>query len=325
MATHYNSGQFEDAFVPRNLRNWNLPRVTKQYPTAREGYTQFIADDKGHLLPTVPRSKDSPWGTYLGTWDMPLKIPPAKVHLTSRSVAAAARITEWIQKSTALTTACNGLCPEITGTPNDPKEAPIKRSPKHQVSASPMPAQEEIQLRGATTPQGPLSRQPGCIDIRMKDGSLPDDQVSQPLDTKELNVRCTSEAPLSRQPGSMDVRLKEGATPKIPVLSRPGSRESAPRRTISAETPPSSRPRSLECKTKGVNTPELLNSHRLGSMAANPRNSQTPESLTSNRPNTKGSQASGGQKSLAEMDVDRCESPEQVQHEGMTRASARPE
>ena len=41
-----------------------------QRPSALEGYTQPIANDRGHLLPGVPRSKVSPWGEFMGTWDM---------------------------------------------------------------------------------------------------------------------------------------------------------------------------------------------------------------------------------------------------------------
>ncbi|XP_053866513.1 protein Flattop isoform X1 [Malaclemys terrapin pileata] len=115
MATNYKAGQYEDAFIAQNLQNWTLPKLYKEHPSAREGYTQFIANDRGHLLPTVPRSKASPWGTFMGTWEMPLKIPPAKLNLTSRSAAAASHLTDWIHKSTALTSACNGLRPQITG------------------------------------------------------------------------------------------------------------------------------------------------------------------------------------------------------------------
>lgn len=56
----------------------------------------------------------------MGTWEMPLKIPPAKLNLTSRSAAAASRLTNWIHKSTALTSACNGLRPQITGKVGSP-------------------------------------------------------------------------------------------------------------------------------------------------------------------------------------------------------------
>uniref|UniRef100_A0A8C5S1F7 Protein Flattop n=1 Tax=Laticauda laticaudata TaxID=8630 RepID=A0A8C5S1F7_LATLA len=94
-----------------------LPSSSLPLPSflSREGFTQIIANDRGHLLPSIPRSKASPWGSYMTTWDMPLKIPPAKVSLTSRSIDAAARLTEWMNKSAALSQACNGLCPEIKG------------------------------------------------------------------------------------------------------------------------------------------------------------------------------------------------------------------
>ncbi|CAI5798228.1 Cilia- and flagella-associated protein 126 [Podarcis lilfordi] len=296
MATHYSSGQYEDAYNPKNLQNWNLPRVAKEHPSAREGYTQFIANDRGHLLPAVPRSKASPWGTYMGTWDMPLKIPPAKVNLTSRSVNAAAHLTEWISKSTALNNACNGFCPEITGKPSDPPPRvckPVKGGPSSRKaserpgSVGEMPAQEDTAARGSATPKGPLSRQPGCIDVRMKD-DLPDAQQMEP---KEPRPPATSEIPVSRQPGSMDVRMQENGSPKIPSPSRPSSREPAARRAASAEAPASGWPRSLEGKPKGVSTPELLASCRPGSMEANPRSPLLAEALASSRPTTKGSLA----------------------------------
>lgn len=51
----------------------------------------------------------------MGTWDMPLKIPPCKVSSASRSAHAANCLKEWIYNSTDLTSACNGLRPEIDG------------------------------------------------------------------------------------------------------------------------------------------------------------------------------------------------------------------
>lgn len=46
-----------------------------QRPSSYEGFTQIIANDRGHLKQGVPRSKDSPWGGFVGTWEMPKKIP----------------------------------------------------------------------------------------------------------------------------------------------------------------------------------------------------------------------------------------------------------
>ncbi|XP_074709383.1 protein Flattop [Strix uralensis] len=119
MAARYGAGQYEDAFSSRRLQNWSVPRPGRQRPSLREGSTQIIADDRGHLLPTVPRSQASPWGTFVGTWEMPLRIPPARLDLTSRSAAAAARLLGWIHQPTTLTRARNGLWTEITGKPQE--------------------------------------------------------------------------------------------------------------------------------------------------------------------------------------------------------------
>ncbi|TEA32915.1 hypothetical protein DBR06_SOUSAS17010007, partial [Sousa chinensis] len=142
------SPQYEKAFSPKYLQNWSLAKPTKevfhiqhttmpvsgslchtlsllspplpQRISSHEGYTQIIANDRGHLLPSVPRSKASPWGSFMGTWQMPLKIPPARVTLTSRTAAGAASLTKWIQKYPDLLKASNGLHPEILGKPHDP-------------------------------------------------------------------------------------------------------------------------------------------------------------------------------------------------------------
>ncbi|XP_042537870.1 protein Flattop [Dipodomys spectabilis] len=120
MATNYSANQYEKAFSARYLQNWSPAKPTKETISPQEGYTQIIADDRGHLLPSVPRSKASPWGSFMGTWQMPLKIPPARVNLTSRTAAGAASLTKWIQKNPDLLKASNGLQPEILGKPNDP-------------------------------------------------------------------------------------------------------------------------------------------------------------------------------------------------------------
>ncbi|XP_006038285.1 protein Flattop isoform X1 [Alligator sinensis] len=308
MATSYRAGQYEDAFTARNLQNWALPRLPKQHPGAREGHTQFITDDRGHLLPTVPRSKASPWGTFMGTWDMPLKIPPVKLNLTSRSVAAASRLTDWVYKSKALTSACNGLLPEITGKPQElesHQEAAKETSDKnsrasnrdlqlHRPSAKMPPEEEEDCYKGATTPKIPLSRQPGSMDVRLSGATSPAVPVSHQPGSKEAKHRgaLQPKVPLSRQPGCMDVRLKEAITPKVQASGRTTSRETNPRRTISAEVSAPSRPGSMEARPKGVSSPNLMASSRPGSMEANFRGATSPDALALGRPGSKASRTS---------------------------------
>ncbi|XP_073465496.1 LOW QUALITY PROTEIN: protein Flattop [Aquarana catesbeiana] len=129
MATHYSANQYDSGFNPQQLQNWTVPKLYKQRPSTHEGFTQFIANDRGHLLSGVPRAKTSPWGTFLGTWDMPLKIPPSKLSLTSRSADASKRLTQWVENSDPLISASNGLRPTITGKVPMEKEGSRKPSP----------------------------------------------------------------------------------------------------------------------------------------------------------------------------------------------------
>ncbi|XP_024999423.1 protein Flattop [Gallus gallus] len=119
MAARYGAGQYEDAFSAPRLQNWSVARHCRRRPSPRDGSTQPLANDRGHLLPSVRRSQVSPWGTFVGTWEMPARIPPPKLNLTARSAAAAAQLCGWIRTPTALSTACNGGGTVICGQPQE--------------------------------------------------------------------------------------------------------------------------------------------------------------------------------------------------------------
>ncbi|CAG2065121.1 unnamed protein product [Timema podura] len=56
---------------------WATGKSHKWYPErprARRTTTRIIANDRGHLLPGIHRSDHTPWGRYLGTWDLPKRI-----------------------------------------------------------------------------------------------------------------------------------------------------------------------------------------------------------------------------------------------------------
>ncbi|XP_024436005.1 protein Flattop isoform X2 [Desmodus rotundus] len=151
---NYSANQYEKAFSPKYLQNWSPAKPTKESIPAHEGYTQVIANDRGHLLPSVPRSKASPWGSFMGTWQMPLKIPPARVSLTSRSAAGAASLTTWIEKDPDFLKASNGLRPEILGKPGDTdsrKQPP--NSGKQAASPAPSPGSPASNLGSPALPQ----------------------------------------------------------------------------------------------------------------------------------------------------------------------------
>ncbi|KAK6173806.1 hypothetical protein SNE40_017201 [Patella caerulea] len=75
MSVNFSANQYEKAFHPTSLQNWEVPKGFGRHPNAKDGSTRIISSGKGHLLPGVMRSRSSPWGTFVGTWDMPTKIP----------------------------------------------------------------------------------------------------------------------------------------------------------------------------------------------------------------------------------------------------------
>ncbi|XP_075301449.1 protein Flattop isoform X1 [Opisthocomus hoazin] len=227
MAARYSAGQYEDAFSAHRLQNWSVARPGRQRPSPREGSTTIIADDRGHLLPAVPRSQASPWGRFVGTWEMPSRIPPARLDLTSRAVTAATRVTGWVRQPTALTHACNGLQTEITGKPQQPRsdtrtaKEPSRRRSRasgegiQPAGVSPGVPLEELPCPGAgAMAAAPLSSEPGCTEAWLKVNASPEPPAAhQPCSRQGT----WGQTPCSHQPAVTDRRGDTGS-PKIPAL-----------------------------------------------------------------------------------------------------------
>jgi len=49
--------------------------VHRERPRSLDGFTQIIGNGRGHILPGIPRSAKNPWGDFVGTWDLPKRIP----------------------------------------------------------------------------------------------------------------------------------------------------------------------------------------------------------------------------------------------------------
>jgi len=103
MSLHFSANQYDKNFQPTLLQNWEVPRGYREWmvnkgmrdcrPRTFSGFTQIVANDKGHLLSGVKRSRESPWGTFIGTWDMPLKIPGnSMTNCTARTENAVLRL-----------------------------------------------------------------------------------------------------------------------------------------------------------------------------------------------------------------------------------------
>jgi len=70
MSTHFGANQYEDAFRPNRLQNYELSSEYREHPPAHRGSTRIISNDRGHIIHPNRRSAESPWGNYLGTWDL---------------------------------------------------------------------------------------------------------------------------------------------------------------------------------------------------------------------------------------------------------------
>ncbi|XP_032377964.1 protein Flattop [Etheostoma spectabile] len=94
----YSANQYDGAFKPHRLQNWCETNASlthfRERPTAHEGRTTFIADDRGHLLPGVVK-KGSAWTDFKGTWDLPARIPAHHINPTGRSVDGLNMLKSW--------------------------------------------------------------------------------------------------------------------------------------------------------------------------------------------------------------------------------------
>ncbi|CAF4125616.1 unnamed protein product [Rotaria socialis] len=97
MSRNYSASQYEKSFSPKVLQMYQVPKdpqpgvktvCTFQHPKATMSLnaSSFVANGRGHILPGITKSKRSPFGEFVGTWDLPKKIPgPYHVHPMGRT------------------------------------------------------------------------------------------------------------------------------------------------------------------------------------------------------------------------------------------------
>lgn len=94
MSSSYSANQYDTAFKPQRLQNWCKTKRFKENPTAQDGHTTFIADDRGHLLPGVVK-RGSAWPEFKETGDLPACISAHRINPTGRSVEGLNRLKSW--------------------------------------------------------------------------------------------------------------------------------------------------------------------------------------------------------------------------------------
>ena len=64
MSQHWHGHWTEDAFAPKRLRNWEVPKWYPSWPDRHCVTTKFIVDNNGRMLDNAKRVGQSPWGTF---------------------------------------------------------------------------------------------------------------------------------------------------------------------------------------------------------------------------------------------------------------------
>ncbi|CAG9823157.1 unnamed protein product [Phaedon cochleariae] len=85
MSRNYAAYQYESAFRPRALKNWEVPNLFCDRPLQRSGKTKIIANSRGHILPGIVRPQCNPWGDFVGTWSMPKYISRKMADVLNRT------------------------------------------------------------------------------------------------------------------------------------------------------------------------------------------------------------------------------------------------
>lgn len=120
-----------------------------QRPSLLEGFTQPISNDRGHILPGIPRSSKSPWGEFVGTWDMTR--PPLKTK-TMETNAKASNAGNTLVAETTRKERTPSPRQDVTEKAKSPApELEAVRTPREEAK-SPRPTSQENQNKNPPTP-----------------------------------------------------------------------------------------------------------------------------------------------------------------------------
>ena len=120
-----------------------------QRPSLLEGFTQPISNDRGHILPGIPRSSKSPWGEFVGTWDTTR--PPLKTK-TMKTNAKASNAGNTVVAETTGKQRTPSPKQDVTEKAKSPApELEAVRTPREEAK-SPRPTSQENQNENPPTP-----------------------------------------------------------------------------------------------------------------------------------------------------------------------------
>ncbi|KAI5710390.1 hypothetical protein M8J75_008274 [Diaphorina citri] len=74
MSLNFSAHQYDAAFKPRRLGNWEVPKTYPELPLFRKCQPEVIANDRGHLYPKYKCRRKNPFCNYIGTYALPRRI-----------------------------------------------------------------------------------------------------------------------------------------------------------------------------------------------------------------------------------------------------------
>lgn len=66
MSLNFSAHQYDAAFKPRRLGNWEVPKTYPELPRFRKCQPEVIANDRGHLYPKYKCRRKNPFCNYIG-------------------------------------------------------------------------------------------------------------------------------------------------------------------------------------------------------------------------------------------------------------------
>ena len=222
-----------------------------QYPSRRRGHTQFIANDKGHVLSEKWRSSVSPWGHFVGTWQAPRK--PIKLQVKTKFMSQ--QMKEKSRPSTApASVAQQEGCKSPSTSSQQPEPAGNQEKTKEGLGTE----QQQSSLEGSKKDALPSERSLPCTpeEAERRSNSIISERPTAPtpsyISGSRKSQRLSSASPIEK--GSI-VSFRMQSAPSSRQQSSLGKKEGAspqPNESIVTSTSPDEhRPHSRQVSREG--------------------------------------------------------------------------
>lgn len=213
MSKNFSANQYEGAFKSNHLQNWEIPKTkVEKRPNKYVGFSVFNANDSGHLLDTAARSKKSSSSGFVGTWDMPKKIPGNNVLNTMARHPSSAKNLKIMKEEFDKKVKPRSIINVVEQSTKAKKETGSCNSEND----AEMVLAEKVPDSKSQTPKTPLNE-------KYTSPSLNKVTVPTPLGLQDPDATMKSSRPTSEEFTEREMSLKQGVNFKDPEEASPKS------------------------------------------------------------------------------------------------------